>query len=115
MDPTVPAIGWTHFKPVCQQCGTPLAGRRDAVIHIRHDEVRQAEADEYGAPARWQAHCMACNPHQHEDDLEHSGYICLNCYTFDLGNTLDWNEHLNGKGWMPSTDWSDFYSRHGGF
>lgn len=59
---------------------------------------------------RWEVHCDACNPHY---DSESDTY-CACCYWFaanrcrTVPQLLSWTAHLSEKGWLDSTNWTQF-------
>lgn len=89
----------------CQECSAPLSGRMDALIHILHGDVWEAQRG--GPAAHWQAHCNTCNPHRDDETRT----WCGGCYAFEPGiHTVDWDDHLNDKSWIGYTDWASFYA-----
>ncbi len=113
------------FTLRCMGCKKNVAGRKDAVIHIKYNEVLAAEqafmeetwqtvtdvkngdhlkitsAAEliFDAPkdARWKIHCDDCNPHWTEDRTD----CCDGCYWWSLDRCktavelLHWTAHLH--------------------
>lgn len=129
-DPEVPAVNSDSdtLIPICMGCGNSIEDWENGLLHVCHFEVHKAErawsewnansrqtitiSDLDGMPdlARWQVHCLACNPHY---DPREDPEPCCSCYAISTEECrsfralLRWTSHLGEKDWLAATNWGD--------
>lgn len=116
------------LKWVCGGCKEDVAGKSDAVIHVRYadiaifeDEAKRFEeahpsavgvmtlVNNYPHRAEWRIHCWTCNPHKLDDMT-----ACNACFIYEVNRLASWSDlialtaHLMGKRWLPVTNWDEF-------